>query len=128
VRRGTITRTAPTGLILSVAALLVAGSAQAQGVSGEQIFKQRCQMCHGVRAGAPSLLGPSLAGVVGRKAGTTAFAYTPAMKAAKITWTKDVLDKFLTAPGKMVPGTRMVMSVSDAVQRRALVGYLATLK
>lgn len=114
--------------ILLVAALLVAGSAQAQGVSGEQVFKQRCQMCHVVKAGAPNLLGPSLAGVVGRKAGTAAFAYTPAMKAAKIIWTKDALDKFLAAPGKMVPGTRMVVNVSDATQRKALVSYLATVK
>jgi cytochrome c len=128
VRRGAITRAVPTRLILPVAALLVAASAQAQALSGEQVFKQRCQMCHVTRAGAPNVLGPSLAGVVGRKAGTTAFAYTPAMKAAKIIWTKDVLDKFLVAPGKMVPGTRMVMGVSDTVQRRALVGYLATLK
>ncbi len=114
--------------VLFVAAVLVAGSAQAQALSGEQVFKQRCQMCHLAKVGAPNVLGPSLAGVVGRKAGTTTFGYTPAMKAAKITWTKEVLDKFLAAPAKMVPGTRMVIAVSDAGPRSALVGYLATLK
>jgi cytochrome c len=114
--------------ILPAAALLIAGSAQAQAVSGEQVFKQRCAMCHVARAGSPNLLGPSLAGVVGRKAGTAKFTYSTAMKAVNIVWTKPALNTFLTAPGKMVPGTRMVVSVADAAQRAALVNYLATVK
>jgi cytochrome c len=109
-------------------ALLVTGLAQAQTPSGEQIYKQRCQMCHVVKAGAPSMLGPNLAGVVGRPAGTAKFNYSPAMKATKITWTKDTLNTYLAGPGKMVPGTRMVVNVSDATQRKAVIGYLATIK
>ena len=38
------------------------------------------------------------------------------------------LDKFLTAPGKLVPGTRMVIAVTDAGQRKALVAWLAKQK
>jgi cytochrome c len=112
--------------ILSAAAVLIAGSAQAQAVSGEQVFKQRCAMCHVAKAGAPNLLGPSLAGVVGRKAGTAKFTYSTAMKAVNIVWTKSALNTFLTAPGKMVPGTRMLVSVADTTQRTALINYLAT--
>jgi cytochrome c len=106
-------------------ALLAAGSAHAETVSGDQIFKQRCQMCH---AAAPGLMAPSLKGVVGRKAGATQFSYSSALKAAKLSWTKENLDKFLAAPTKLVPGTRMVISVSDPAQRKAVIAYLATLK
>ncbi len=110
------------------ATLLTAAAAQAQTPAGDQIFKQRCQMCHSVKAGAPAGIAPNLAGVVGRKAGSTAFAYSPALKASKIVWTKAILDSYLAAPAKVVPGTRMVVAVSDAGQRGALINYLATLK
>ncbi len=115
-------------LTMAAAALLVAGVVQAQTPSGELIFKQRCQMCHGIKAGAPSVLGPNLAGVVGRSAGTTKFNYSAGMKAVKITWTKETLNTYLAGPGKMVPGTRMVVNVSDAAQRKTLISYLATVK
>jgi cytochrome c len=106
-------------------ALIAAGSAQAQTVGGDQLFKQRCQMCHTV---TPGLLAPGLKGVIGRKAAMAKFNYTPALKASKIVWTKETLDKFLTSPGQMVPGTRMVINVSDPVARAAIIAYLATLK
>jgi cytochrome c len=95
--------------------------------AGAALYKQRCQMCHNSVAGQPALLGPNLAGLGGRKAGATGFNYSTALKASGLVWTKANLDKYLTAPGKMVPGTRMVISVSDAKQRAALVDYLATL-
>ena len=95
--------------------------------SGEQLFKQRCQMCHTVTPNVPGPLAPSLAGVVGRKAVSTGFAsYSPALKVSKVVWTKPNLDRFLTAPAKMVPGTRMVIAVSDPAQRAALIAYLST--
>jgi cytochrome c len=111
--------------ILPAAALAAAVSAAPAPASGEVLFNQRCKVCHSAQAGKPSPLGPNLAGVVGRKAGTATFAYSPALKAAGVVWTKPNLDKFLTAPTKMVPGTRMVMAVSDPAQRKALVDYLA---
>jgi cytochrome c len=119
---------------LSAAALLSGVSAQAQAqaqaqaVSGEQVFKQRCQACHSIKAGAPAMLAPTLISVVGRKAAMAKFNYTPALKASKITWTKATLDTFLAAPGKMVPGTRMVINLADPAQRAAVIAYLATIK
>ena len=67
--------------------------------------------------GRPSPLGPNLAGVVGRKAGTTAFNYTAAMKASGLIWTKANLEKYHGGPRQMVPGTKMVIAVPDAAQR-----------
>jgi len=103
-----------------------AASAAPDASSGEQVFRQRCQACH--VPGRPSPLGPNLAGVVGRKAGTTAVNYTAAMKASGLIWTKANLEKYLGGPRQMVPGTKMVIAVPDAAQRKALIGYLAQLK
>ncbi len=103
-----------------------AAPAMAQVASnGAALFKQRCQSCHTVTDKA-GLMGPSLAGVVGRKAASTAFSYSPALKSANLTWDKATLDKFITAPMKMVPGTRMVISVPDAKQRADLIAYFST--
>lgn len=116
--------------ILAFAALPVAAQAAGQqtaAVDGGAVFKQRCAICHTV-AGQGGGMGPDLTSVVGRAAGSTSFAYSPAMKAAKITWTPPVLDAFLAAPTKTLPGSRMAVSVSNAKDRQALVAYLASLK
>jgi cytochrome c len=113
--------------VLFSAPLLIANAA-APAPNGATLFKQRCSVCHSVKAGGPSALGPNLSGITGRKAGSTKFAYTPALKAANISWTKENLDKYVTAPTKMVPGTRMVISVTDPAQRAAIVAYLGTLR
>jgi cytochrome c len=112
------------------AATMLAPTATAQNNPGEQLFRQRCQSCHTVTPnGTPGPIGPNLRGVVGRQAASTGFKnYTPALKAAKITWTKEKLDQYLSGPARMVPGTRMVISVSDAKQRADLIAYLQTVR
>jgi cytochrome c len=70
-----------------------------------------------------------LRGVVGRKAAAvTSFNYSTAMKQSNITWTQANLDRYLAAPTKIVPGTRMVIAVSDATQRAAIIKYLSQTK
>jgi cytochrome c len=96
--------------------------------AGEALFRQRCQICHSVIAAAPSGVGPNLSGVVGRNAGAAVFNYSPALKASKLPWTKPNLDRFITAPSKTVPGTRMVIALSDAKQRKLVIDYLSSLK
>lgn len=106
------------------------GPALAQNAAaGGTLFKQRCQMCHVAEKAKVPTMAPNLFGVVGRKAGSSAFAnYSPALKASKIMWSQATLDGFLAAPFKVVPGTRMVMAVTDPRQRADIVAYLATLK
>jgi cytochrome c len=117
----------PLGLIGAAMLTPVAIAQNAAPTSaGGQLFKQRCQSCHSMDPAKPSTLAPSLEGVVGRKAGSTDFRYSPALKASNLTWTKANLDQFLSGPGRMVPGTRMVVSVSDAKQRADLINYLAS--
>ncbi|HEX7750873.1 MAG TPA: c-type cytochrome [Novosphingobium sp.] len=93
--------------------------------NGETLFRQRCQQCHSATPGRPSTLGPSLVGVVGRKAASTPFNYSPALKASGLTWTRANMDRYLSGPARMVPGTRMVVVLPDAAQRAALITYLA---
>jgi cytochrome c len=97
-------------------------------LSGDALFRQRCAMCHQVAAGRASPLGPNLRGVVGRKAGSTTFNYSPAMKASGLTWNAATLDSYLLSPQRTVPGTKMMVSVPNAAQRRALIGYRNTLR
>jgi len=117
--------------LFALAAVLLSAAAPAMAqdaAAGGLIFKQRCQTCHTVTPGHPSTTAPSLVGVVGRKAGSTAFNYSTALKAASLTWDKATLDQFLTAPYKLVPGTRMLVAISDPKQRADVVAYLASLK
>ena len=124
-----ITRTIIRPLALA-AVLAASSSAFAQADPGEAQFNQRCKVCHVVTpGGAAGPLAPNLRGVVGRKAAATAFkTYSPALKASNLVWNSANLDKFLAAPAKVVPGTRMVIAVTDANQRKAIIAYLAKQK
>lgn len=113
---------------MSIGLLGAASPALAQQADGSALFRQRCQMCHVTTPGQKATMGPNLAGVVGRKAGSTDFLYSAPLKASNLQWDKATLDKFLTAPSKLVPGTRMVISVANPADRTALVAYLASLK
>ncbi len=111
---------ATTTLVAMIASL----PAQAQAPDGAALFRMRCGSCHTVEPAGRAVLAPNLSGVTGRKAASTTFNYSPALKAANVIWTRANLDRFLTAPGRMVPGTRMVIAVSDAAQRAAILNYL----
>jgi nitrite reductase (NO-forming) len=75
-------------------------------VAGRQVFR-KCQACHSLEPGK-NLLGPSLAGIVGRKAAAEpAYNYSPALKQANITWNAKTLDAYLADPAKTIPGNKM---------------------
>ena len=101
--------------------------ASVEPVAGEASFRQRCAVCH--PTGERGAQGPGLAGVVGRKAGTgLGFAYTAALRGSGLTWDRATLDRFLSGPSALVPGTAMPMVVEDAREREELVEYLSTLR
>lgn len=78
--------------------------------------------------GGPNRSGPSLYGIIGRRAGTVGgFRYSEAMRESNLVWTAESLDKFLEAPTKVVPGTTMTVAVRDPKRRAAVVNYLSTL-
>lgn len=102
----------------------VQAAAQADAARDATLYQQRCAMCH-MRNGKGGKIGPDLTAVIGRKAGSSTYAYSSAMKASKTVWNAATLDKYLAAPTKMIPGTKMVISVSKPEDRAAIVRYLA---
>ena len=86
-----------------------------------------CKVCHSTAPGQNGI-GPSLAGVFGRRAGTVpGFSYSPAMQGANLTWNQANLDRYLADPNAVVPGTPMPAPGLDAAGRRAVIEYLKTL-
>jgi len=111
----------------STIAILSKAEAAGNATAGEQVFA-RCAVCHSPKAGE-NKIGPSLAGVVGRKSGSApGYDYSPALKSAGITWDEQELDKYLTNPPADVHGTKMVISVPSAEDRQNVIAYLMTLK
>ncbi len=118
-------------LMIAAAFLGGAGTAPADDdvKAGEAVFKRSCAVCHSAEAGK-NKVGPSLAGVVGRKAGAIdGFKYSDAMKNAGVTWSNDTLDKYLADPKTFMPGNRMVYpGLRKEADRKAVIDYLDTVK
>jgi cytochrome c2 len=114
------------GPIGAIVLLTTAAAAHAEGdaARGEKLFEE-CAACHATEPGKNSV-GPSLHGIVDRKAGEVAdFRYSPALKRSGITWTAQTLDTFLADPQKVVPGNRMPYAgMPDAGARADLIAYL----
>ena len=115
-----------TARVLAAAACLLSAAAARAGDRGEAVFKRNCALCHSVESGK-NKVGPSLAGVVGRPAGSAPdFSYSSANKASGIVWTKAKLDEYLADPQKVVPGTLMLFpGLKNPEDRQAVIAYLA---
>jgi cytochrome c len=115
---------------LAAAAIAAPAAAQpAASAQGANLFKQRCAMCHATAPGVKSTMGPNLAGVAGRASGAAKdYAYSKALAGGKIRWDAAALDAFLAAPAKKAPGTKMMIGVPNAADRKAIVAYVGTLK
>lgn len=94
--------------------------------NGEKVFLQ-CKVCHSLEEGK-NMIGPSLHGIVGRKASALAnYQYSPANHNSGITWTPEKLFQFLEKPQRVVPGTKMAFAGLPKAQDRAdLIAYLQT--
>jgi cytochrome c len=118
-------------LSLSVTAAQAAPDAAAlpsgDAAAGEDAFGT-CHICHATTPGTNGV-GPSLAGVVGRPSGSVSgYNYSPAMRAAHLTWDPTTLDRYLTNPQAAVHGAKMFVAVPNPTTRSNIIAYLATLK
>lgn len=120
-------------VISTLMAALLATAANAAGdpQKGQQVFKQ-CALCHTNEAGK-NKIGPSLFGVIGRKAGTLqGYSYSSSMKEfgeGGHTWTPEQLDTYLVDPRKLVTGTKMIFpGLKKEDDRQNVIAYLETLK
>ena len=91
---------------------------------GKTLYQQSCALCHAAAGGQ----GPTLAGIVGRTAGTALnFGYTRALLDSRLVWNAANLDGYLASPATFVPGTNMVIPVPAPADRRDLIAFLGTL-
>jgi glucose/arabinose dehydrogenase/cytochrome c2 len=97
---------------------------------GRVLFQQTCALCHAAGpGGAPGGQGPSLVGVVGRKAAAAPnFTFTKALADSGLTWDGPTLDRYLANPTTAVPGTNMVIQVPKGEDRRDLIAFVSTLR
>jgi cytochrome c len=129
VNRPELRATAFSALSL-LASLAPVSAAQEESEEGKVAYNNACRTCHSFKAG-DNRLGPSLHGIVGRKAGSMeGFAFSSAMKSSGITWDASNLDQFIENPEKVVHGNGMKPfgGIADAGERKKIVDYLGTLK
>jgi cytochrome c len=114
--------------VLASAAALTSPARAGDPEAGKQVFKSICNLCHEAVQGK-NRVGPSLYGVVGRHSGVVpGFNYSDANKGSGITWTVEVLNKYIASPQQMVPGTKMTYAgLKDDQKRADLIAYLSTL-
>lgn len=105
---------------LPAVALAKAGDVE----KGKTAFEQ-CAACHSID-GTGEYDGPSLKGIIGRKAGSLEdYRYSAAMKRSDVTWDAASLDKYIADPQAFIPGNRMAFAgMADKSQRDDLIEYL----
>jgi cytochrome c len=113
----------------AIAYACIASAVAADPEAGKAVLRSQCTICHTVQQGQ-NKTGPSLFGIVGRKtAAAPGFHYSEANQKANLTWDAATLDKYLTSPKAVVPGTAMTYpGLKDDPKRADLIAYLATLK
>ena len=93
---------------------------------GKVLFLQ-CRACHSIVPEAESgKIGPTLYGVIGRKAGSVPdFAYSAAVASSGITWTADKIDGWLQRPSEFLPGNKMVfVGIQDPQDRANIIAFI----
>jgi cytochrome c len=92
---------------------------------GKAVFEQ-CAACHSLD-GTGDYDGPTLKGVIGRKAGSLEdYRYSAAMQRSDVVWDVMTLDKYVADPQAFIPGNRMAFAgISDKTQRDDLIAFLA---
>jgi len=108
--------------------LVAAAAVPPSATRGASVFRSQCAVCHSDEPGVGGGQGPDLRGIVGRKAASTDFGYSPALTRWGRSWTPALLGQYLANPGALVRGTTMVQRVTDKRERADVIAYLSSLK
>jgi nitrite reductase (NO-forming) len=94
--------------------------------AGRLVFR-KCQACHSMEPGR-NILGPSLAGVIGRKSGSEpGYNYSPAMRQTDIVWDAKNLDAYLADPAMTIPGNKMPFpGLKTENDRKDIIAFLSS--
>ena len=116
------------GLVIGAFGTAIAASpvAAADANHGKELY-QACVACHSEK---PDAIGPSLKGVVGRKAAALEdFRYSAPMRRANLTWDDANLRAYIADPQATVKGNRMPFGgLRNAKDVDDVVAYLKTLQ
>ena len=95
---------------------------------GPTLFRQQCATCHTDNLSDPTRQGPSLFGIIGRRAGTAeGFHYSADFAKADFVWDETRLDAWMTNPQAMIPSAVMAYRQAKPEIRAAIVAYLKEL-
>ncbi len=111
---------------IALFATLTAAHAQTSRDAGQMAYKNACRTCHSIREG-DHRLGPSLYGIVGKKAGmVSGYNSSPAMRQSGIVWDENNLDRFIADPEAVVHGNAMKPygGIASEEERQKIISYL----
>lgn len=118
------------GLVACCGLVFATAGSYAQAPSSadnEMAFNNHCRECHAFDKG-DNRTGPTLYGVVGRKAGSVPeYEYSESLKASGITWTESNLDQWITNPNSFIPGNNMgavFPGLPDKNERAKIIAFL----
>ena len=115
-------RTFAGALLVTATLLAIEPACAGDAERGRELYEARCAGCHSIEA---NRVGPMHRGVFGRKAGAVAdFSYSPALKNASVVWDEATLQRWLTNPSALIPGTRMAFRVALPEDRADIVAFL----
>lgn len=90
------------------------------GLTKAPLQSRRCHACHDFRPDGKTKVGPPLYGVFGRAPSITGVPFS--------VWDENALDRWLTSPTSVKPGTKMRFEgFSEAADRTAVIDYLKSL-
>ena len=112
--------------VIPLATLNAAAVSGGDWDAGADVFDTYCSDCHSVSPRGTNRKGPTLYGVMGRRAGTApGYAYSKAMTRSGIVWNPATLDAYLVNPQATVPGGKMKKGLPKAVHRANVIAFLA---
>lgn len=93
-------------------------------LNSKQLYR-KCITCHSMAPGR-HLIGPSLSGAWGRKAGTVEGfdRYSKALKSSGVVWNAEAMDAWLKNPQAFIPGNQMMF---EGVRNRQVREELAAI-
>lgn len=116
-----------TAALAALTALLFPIGTLAADSASKIAFNDHCRECHSFLKG-DNRLGPTLYGIVGRKAGSVPdFPYSISVKSSGIIWDEAALDKWIANPDAVIPGNDMsppYPGVADPAIRKKIIAFL----